>query len=164
MLFLFTSCDKFELNFTTPSQFNLDESSHELEIKTKQDEAIISSINLADEMINISRPNENFTGILSLEKFKVDYLNGSITEIQGEWFTIKVVPPYAFKVSISENHTTKDRKLIIHFGWKSAFKQATIHQKAGNVNKNSRYTSFEEAKEISGLFMGWKLGNTIKSG
>jgi len=49
--------------------------------------------------------------------------------------------------------------------WRSAVNQAVIHQKAGSGNENSRYTSFEEAKEISDLFMGWKFGNTTtKSG
>lgn len=162
MIHVFTSCDKFDLDFTTASRFDLDASSHELEIKTKQDEALISSISLNGEKIGISRPNENFTGILSLEKFKVHYLYGSITEIDGEWFNIKVDPPYTFKVSVSENHTDKERELIIRMLWRSAVNQAVIHQKAGSGN--SPQTSFEEAKEMSDLFTSWKSGNTTRSG
>lgn len=145
-LFLFTSCDKFDLDFTTNSQFNLDASSHEFEIKTKQDEAYINQIILDGESFWVSCPNVDCGEMQVFEKFKVYYSKGSVTEIEGEWFNIKVLPPYTFNVSISENHTDKERVLIIEMVWRSASNQAVIHQKTGSGNENNRYTSFEEAK------------------
>jgi len=109
---LFTSCDKFDLDFTTDSQFDLDASPHELEIKTKQDDAEINRISLDGEMLWVSCPNVDCGEIQAFEKFKVYYSKGSITEIEGEWFNVKVSPPYTFNVSISENHTNKERVLI----------------------------------------------------
>lgn len=164
-LSLFTSCDKFDLDFTTDSQFNLDASSHELEIKTKQDGALITHISLDNESFWISCPNVDCGEMEAFEKFKVYYSNGFVKEIEGEWFNVKVSPPYTFNVSISENHTDKERELIIKMLWRSANNQVVIHQKAGSGIGNNRYTSLEEAEEISDLFMGWKFGNTTtKSG
>lgn len=154
IIHLFTSCDKFDLDFTTKSQFDLDASSHELEIKTKQDEAIITHVSLDDEMILVSCDNINCEEIQAFEKITVYYSKGFVKEIEGEWFNVKVSPPYTFNVSISENQTAKDRKLIIHLEWRSASNQIAIHQKAGSRNGNNLYTSVEEAKEISDLFMG----------
>lgn len=147
-LFLFTSCDKFDLDFTTQSQFDLDASSDELEIKTKQDGALITHISLDGESFWVSCPNVDCGEMQAFEKFKVYYSKGSVTKIEGEWFNIKVSPPYTFNVSISENHTDKERELIITMLYKSANNQAVIHQKAGSGNENSRHTSIKEAKEI----------------
>lgn len=160
---LFTACDKFDLDFTTESKFNLDESSHELEIKTKQDDAIITHVVLNGESIGLSCTG--CEGVKTFENIKVNYSKGDIKEIEGEWFNVKVSPPYTFNVSISENHDNKERELIIGMIWKSAIRFIEIHQKEGSKNVNSRYTSFSEAKEISDLFMRWndRDKNTTRS-
>lgn len=162
MIHVFTSCDKFDLDFTTASRFDLDASSHELEIKTKQDEATINLIFLDGEELSVYCPKIDCQKMKIPGKFKIYYSDGDITEVHGEWFNIKVDPPYTFKVSVSENHTDKERKLVIELVWRSAINQIVIYQKAGRGNNPQ--TSFEEAKEMSDLFTSWRSGNTTRSG
>lgn len=162
----FFSCDKFDLDFTTDSKFYLDASSHELEIKTKQEGAFINRIFLNDEPLLVSCRKVECEEMVDFEICIVYYFsNGVIKEIEGEWFNLKVADNFTYNISISENHTGKKRSLIIDLIWKSAKKQIVIDQKEGGMSEKTRYTSFAEAKEISNLFMDWKLGGSkTKSG
>lgn len=122
LLLFLSGCDKFDLDFTTKSNFSLNASSHEFDVKTKQENPFINYIVvnglktylLSGFVINEEHTTTDFDG------FSVNYRYGAVEEIMGEWFYVKVIDGYTTHITIDENKTGPDRSLYIELIWRSA--------------------------------------------
>jgi hypothetical protein len=128
--FLLISCDKFDLDFASENNFNLNSGSHEIDVKTKQDYAVMNTITINGTWGLVSEGNV-VTGDsvrFDHDEYSVIYRKGMPSEVIGKWFNIKQVDAYTFHISIFENEDNIERNLVINLGWRSAINTINIRQ------------------------------------
>lgn len=137
LFLLMAQCDKFsDIDFLTPTNFTLDSSSHEFDVKTKQGTDIVSIIvNGSTSFIQNYIGYQGIDSVKHYEEFSVKYTRtGSLLEITGKWFNIKQPDYYTTHISINESNQDTARSLIVTLGGSLLFSSDINIRQKGKEN------------------------------
>lgn len=128
-------CSKHQTEFLTENNFNLSNSSHQIQVKVKQEGWGISAIIVDGNVTYVhevipEKINDTVIvdGTYEHQGFSWTYRNNELNGITGLWFDIRINDGKAIDVNIGKNDTGRDRELKIAVTWRVLPDYIVVHQ------------------------------------